>query len=158
MPYTLLATRLPELARRETRMLVVPDGDPDGLPPDSYAFLEGFCDEPGCDCRRAVFFVRSVKRNRIEAVIGWGWEDRRFYVRWLGEDEPLLVDRLRGPSLELAASQGEYADLLLSILADGLSDPGFGELVRAHYAAFRRCIEAEAAQDCDRASDCGHDH
>lgn len=34
------------------------------LPPEEYSFIEMFCDEPECDCRRAFFTVISLPAKK----------------------------------------------------------------------------------------------
>jgi len=62
----------PEIAARETRSITVPPGSPFGLPAGEYGFLEMYCNEPGCDCRRVLFYVIARDRPGVQAVIGWG--------------------------------------------------------------------------------------
>src|SRR5437773_11140809 len=75
---TLFVTPLPELRPRQTRALRVtarkelPDGD--------YGFLELYCDEPGCDCRRVMIDVlREDTEDKIWATLNYGWENVEFY-------------------------------------------------------------------------------
>ena len=50
-------SRFPQTAARETRSLhVVGTGGP--LPPGEYGYLEFYCDEPACDCRRVLLQVK----------------------------------------------------------------------------------------------------
>ena len=77
MPYVPFTKFFPELAPKETRTItILRDGDYD-LPGDEYAYVESFCDEPGCDCRRVFLVVYSSKRNQMVAVIAYGWESRK---------------------------------------------------------------------------------
>jgi hypothetical protein len=93
MPYVPFHNLFPEIAEKETRTVTVLRKTEDGLPPGEYAFLELFCDEPGCDCRRVFFCVISSRRRDVQCVIAYGWEDRDFYVRWMGDDDRLLSSR-----------------------------------------------------------------
>ena len=45
-----------ELAQREVRCLhFLPEAQPSpGPPPDECAYVEFYCDEPDCDCRRVI--------------------------------------------------------------------------------------------------------
>jgi len=84
MPYAMLYQYLPEIAKSETRTVtILHEGDYD-LPAGSYGFLEMFCNEPGCDCRRVFFCVVSEKLNRIEAYIAYGWETQATTENGLG--------------------------------------------------------------------------
>jgi hypothetical protein len=88
MPYSSFHSRFPEIAERETRTVTLLELSDFNLPPAHYSFLEMFCDEPGCDCRRAFFSVVSSLQQDIKAVIAWGWEEREFYAKWMGDNDP----------------------------------------------------------------------
>lgn len=47
----------PKLAASELRTITVAPGSGSTVPADRYAFLELYCDEPGCDCRRVTIAV-----------------------------------------------------------------------------------------------------
>ena len=66
MPFVPLYALFPEVAERETRVLTVPPGTDIGLPPAEYSFIEMFCDEKACDCRRAFFTVFSLPAKQTE--------------------------------------------------------------------------------------------
>ena len=77
-------TRFRDLAAHETRSVTV-RGTP-GLPDGEYGFIEFYCDDPGCDCRRVVINVMcSTTGPRIWASINYGWESLYFYERWMGD-------------------------------------------------------------------------
>ena len=63
MPMTPFMERFPELGRRETRSLIVPQGH--ALPAGEWGFFELYCEEPGCDCRRVTICV-------MRPDTGWG--------------------------------------------------------------------------------------
>ena len=72
MPFVELYVYFPEVAGRETRSITIPPGSGFDLPPDDYGFLELYCNERGCDCRRVLFYVVARSRAGVQAVIGWG--------------------------------------------------------------------------------------
>jgi hypothetical protein len=115
MPYSLFHSRFPKVAERETRTVTVINSADFNLPPARYSFLEMFCDEPGCDCRRVFFSVVSSLQKDIQAVITWGWEEREFYVTWMGNDDPRMIRDLIGPALNLASPQSNIAPALLDL-------------------------------------------
>ncbi len=77
-------SKFPELGARETRSIRVAGRD--DLPDDEYGFIEFYCDEPGCDCRRVRIDVlrEDTGWKRISATISYGWEPVDFYRRWDG--------------------------------------------------------------------------
>src|SRR3990172_12717994 len=105
MPYELLHSLLPDVAERETRTITVLPKSSFPLPPAHYSLCEMFCDEPGCDCRRAMLCVGSSLTQKPEAVIAYGWGSREVYVKWFGEDNPSAIKGLLGPVLNLASPQ-----------------------------------------------------
>jgi hypothetical protein len=142
MPYSLFHSRFPDVAERETRTVIVIDSSDFNLPPARYSFLEMFCDEPGCDCRRVFFSVVSSLQKDIQAVIAWGWEDREFYVTWMGDDDPRIINDLTGPALNLASPQSNIAPALLDLFSKVLlKDTAYVERIKRHYVMFRQKID-----------------
>ncbi len=66
MPYPLFHSRFPEIAERETRTVTLLDHSDFNLPAAHYSFLEMFCDEPGCDCRKTMIQIIKVLRRLKE--------------------------------------------------------------------------------------------
>lgn len=63
----------PEIGIDETRTLTVIQGDGE-LPPDGYGFLELYCVDPRCDCRRVLFNVFAQDRRAHVATISHAFE------------------------------------------------------------------------------------
>jgi len=145
MGFAAFHTRFRELALRETRTITILHKTSAGLPPGEYAFLEMFCDEPGCDCRRAFFYVISPNSKEALAVIAYGWEDRAFYGRWMGSKDPRDMDELQGPVLNLLSPQSKMAPAILEAFKDFLlTDSAYVERVKEHYKVFRSSIRGKA--------------
>src|SRR6185295_18051775 len=73
----------PELAQREVRCVHVgPAADShedDPLPPDEYVYVELYCDDLKCDCRRVLLqMISKTKPDEALAWITFGWEKERF--------------------------------------------------------------------------------
>ena len=142
MPYSLFHSRFPEIAEKETRVVTVNDSAVYNLPAAEYAFMEMFCDEPGCDCRRVFFSVITSHESDVKAVIAWGWEDRAFYRKWLGMNDPAMIKDLKGPALNLSSPQSDLAPALLKLFQNVLlQDSAYIERVKQHYAMFRATVD-----------------
>jgi hypothetical protein len=134
----------PEIAERETRTVTLLQRLPSGLAPGEYSLLEMFCDEPRCDCRRVMFCVFSSRTKEVEATVAFGWESRDFYVKWMGDDDPLVIDDLRGPVLNLGSPQSRQAPAILELIETVvLRDRDYIERVKRHYALFREKIDGK---------------
>ena len=142
MPYVYLREHLPEIAERETRTITVLEQSTTGLPPAEYSLLEMYCDERGCDCRRVFFYVVSLLKNDVKAVIAYGWESPEFYARWMRDDSPEMIEELQGPVLNMGSPQSSLAPAILKIVKDIiLQDCAYVERIKSHYAMFRAKID-----------------
>ena len=82
MPMTPFMERFPEVGARETRSVTVTNRQ--DLPDGEYSFLEFYCNEPGCDCRRVMIDVLRPETgwSKVWATISYGWESLDFYRKW----------------------------------------------------------------------------
>ena len=144
MPMTPFLERFPERGARETRSVTVRGMPP--LPDGDYGFIELYCNEPHCDCRRVMVVVLRPETGwrRFWATINYGWESREFYQRWAqapGGDE----SEWQGPFLDPLSTQSRYAPALLELFQSLLQSPPYVERLKSHYRLFRAAVEKEFA-------------
>jgi len=145
MPFRLFHDLFPEVAEKETRSVYLPECTR-GLPSGWYSFKEMFCDEPGCDCRRAFFWVDASFREGPEAVIAWGWENLAFYERWMKCGDKSDAKELQGPILNMGSPETELAPHILELFEQVLlNDAAYVERIKRHYSVFRGAIEMRGA-------------
>ena len=141
MPMIPFVTRFPELGTRETRCLKVQGLE--NLPNGKYTFLELYCNEPGCDCRRVIISVLREETgwDKIWATIGYGWESLDFYRKWEGGySDPM---ELKGPYLDSLNPQTKYSPVLLDLFRDLIESSDYVERLKRHYRMFRDSIDKE---------------
>jgi hypothetical protein len=144
MIFSLFMEQFPDLGRRETRDIIIMPNHPSGLPAGAYSFLELYCNEPHCDCRRVMFLVVSDWSDEPLACIAYGWETEEFYRQWLMIDDPIMIAEMRGPSLNLASAQSSYAPILLDLAENVLlADRAYIERLKRHYQLMREKINSE---------------
>lgn len=142
MPYVFFHEYFPEIAERETRTITILEQSSTGLPRGQYSFVEMYCDERGCDCRRVFFYMVSSLKKGVEAVIAYGWESPEFYARWMKDDSPEIIEQLQGPILNIGSPQSRLAPAILQIAKDIiLQDKAYVERIKSHYAMFRDRID-----------------
>lgn len=144
MPFELFHTRFPEIAEKETRVVTVLESNKHSasLPPGQYAFLEMFCNEPGCDCRRVFFIVTASPGENEEAVITYGWESAKFYRTWYKQGTSEEIAMLQGPELNVGSPQGRHADALLELFIDLLlPQSDYIDRIKRHYRLFRSTVD-----------------
>ncbi len=79
MPFEQFIARFNELGWKETRTATTLNHAK--LPEDSYGFIEMYCNDEDCDCRRVIFEVFSEKSRKPVAYVSFGWEKAAFYAR-----------------------------------------------------------------------------
>jgi len=145
MPFRMFHDYFPEIAERETRSITVPPQSNLGLPSGSYGFLEMFCDEAGCDCRRVFFTVMASFRTDIQAVIAWGWEDIQFYANWIKYGDRKDAKYLQGPILNIGSPETELSDAILELARSILlEDADYVHRIKRHYRMFRKRVEEQS--------------
>ncbi len=130
----------PEIGLRETRTVALTPNSDLGLPADNYAFLEMYCSDADCDCRRVYFqVIAESDPGVVLAVISWGWEPLAFYRRW-GNFPKTAKDAkgMKGPALALMNRQSDLAPALLELAENVLLlSPEYVERIKRHYTLFR---------------------
>src|SRR5690349_14688707 len=100
--------RFPEVGPAETRCVVLDEGS-SGLKAGKYAFMELYCDDLHCDCRKVVIevFLESEPEMPL-ALINFGWESAEFYRRkeFWGE---MAWQELKNGSLDPVNPQSRHA-------------------------------------------------
>ncbi|MBI1745850.1 MAG: hypothetical protein HYR55_04585 [Acidobacteria bacterium] len=142
MPFVLFHDHFPEIAERETRTIMLASGSQFNLPAGQYSFLEMFCDELGCDCRRVFLYVVSSRRKNVEAVVNYGWESPSFYAKWMKHDDPDIIANLKGPCLNFGSPQSRLAPAILELACNLLlQDEAYIERIKRHYQIFRDKVD-----------------
>jgi len=139
MPMTPFMARFPELGRRETRSLLVRPGN--DLPAGEYGYIEFYCDEPGCDCRRVTICVLRPETgwSKFWATISYGWEGPDFYTEWSSAGSDPV--EMQGPCLDPTNPQTQYAPVLLDLFRIVLQSPDYVERLKRHYRMFRDAVD-----------------
>ena len=150
MPFGPFHEYFPDVAERETRAVtLLKDAD---LPAGTYALVELYCNEAGCDCRRVFLCVVCPPRKDPVAVIAYGWEDRAFYAKWMKDDDPQIIQGLKGPNLNAFSPQSKWAPAALKLVSDiVLKDPAYVARIKRHYEMFRQEVEEGHGEASTRA-------
>ena len=120
-------------ASRETRSVTVPEGL--ALPAGSYAFIEFYCNDPKCDCRRVIFQVcREDTGGKIWATISYGWGTAEYYAKRCGWLKGAKAELMASAMLEPLSPQTELSAELLDMFTDVLlQDDDYVARLKRHY-------------------------
>jgi len=125
----------PDLAKDETRVMHVPAGD--DLPQGAYLFMEAFCTEPECDCRRVLIQVIHAETRRQVATINYAFEAATPPF----DDEPQVF-------LDPMNPQSEYSDRLLKAFETlMLTHETYVARLHRHYEMWKRVVDDPAHPD-----------
>jgi hypothetical protein len=96
------------------------------IPKGTYSFIECYCTEPSCDCRRVTLLVVNEKM-RQKAAICFGFDQQGPFA---------------GPYLDTSNPQSRYAPELLEFFVDSLNaGPGWLDRLYRQYRAVRKKID-----------------
>lgn len=117
---------LPEIAQREVRCIHLQPapGVPltSGLSAGEYAFVEFYCEDLNCDCRRV--FIQVLARHQQDQVlasINYGWEEESFYRERMSYDPDAPRQIVQG-SLDPINTQSEHSEELLELFQQHVLD------------------------------------
>ncbi|MDD2736120.1 MAG: hypothetical protein PHF56_19490 [Desulfuromonadaceae bacterium] len=98
------------------------------IPKGAYGFIELYCTDKECDCRRTTLFVLNEKMQE-KAVISLGFDPD---------------DDMAGPFLDGFYTQSPYAGHLLDIFVELINDnPEFLDAMHRHYREVRTKVEGK---------------
>jgi len=127
MPMSDFFRAFPKLAESELRNFTIGPGTGSDLPAGRYGFIEAYCDEKGCDCRRVMIAVFSEEAQDFVAHINLGFDSE---------------DEMAGPFLDPLDPQGPHAEELLAFFTDKINrDPAHVARLQRHYVQFKERIE-----------------
>jgi preprotein translocase subunit SecA len=118
-----------EVEEHEIRSIVV-DGQ-EGLPDGTFAFVELYCREPGCDCRRVMINVLDLERKRHIATINHGFDPPK--AHWRDEGQTFL-DPLN--------TQGRWSAGFLEFFLEMIArDADYRIRLERHYEMWKRVVD-----------------
>lgn len=126
--------RFRDLAFKETRSITVLAGQP--MPADEYGFLEFYCTNKSCDCRRVMIKVLGQHSgDKVWATISYGWESADFYRKWSpGIDN---AEDLSRPTLDPLNPQSKQAAYFLETFEYMIEDKAYVDRLKRHYKMFK---------------------
>lgn len=131
---TAFFAKFPEIAINETRTIFVKGGS--DIPDGEYGFIETYCEDTACDCRRVLIQVLSPQTpGKVWATINYGWESLEFYEKWFTNKD--LAKECMGATLDPLNPQSKYAHKLLEIFNHIVLDKEYIERLKRHYSMFK---------------------
>ncbi len=113
------------------------------LPDGDYMFVDAYCTDPCCDCRKTMIMVYH---NDVHvSTISFGWESAAFYQEWMGtSSEDDIVMPMSGASIDITSPDGVSPGGMLAFFRALLDDNWIARF-KTHYAGVKARV-AETGQ------------
>ncbi len=147
MEFELLYNKLPQIAEKETRRITIENNINIPGGGGEFAYIESFCNDKDCDCRRVMFNVTQLDIEPAVhyATIAYGWEDMKFYKEWSYGMPDYIIKMFKGPIDDPTLIQTKYSPAFLNLFKELLlPDKMYIERVKRHYFLFKLKLGGEA--------------
>lgn len=136
----------PALSQSELRNIFITERNPYPLiPVGNYAFLEMFCPDIDCDCRKVIIPIVSINPNKTWAILHYGWACEKHYQRWWGKNHdgyrPLSGAYFDPPTDN--PLQQAFLELFKQMIE---SDPHYAQRIERHYQMFKKAMRKKLAK------------
>lgn len=84
----------------QVRSVVIAD-DP-FLPSGEYTFIDTYCTDKTCDCRKTI--LQIFHEEKLVSIVSFGWESPSYYQRWLRSPElHEMAKEMSGVSIDFSS-------------------------------------------------------
>ena len=105
------------------------------LPDGEYSFIDMYCADPACDCRKTM--IQVMHNGNLVSIINYGWESATFYENWMGSSEKgNTVPKMHGASIDITSPNLVSTDGTLALFNALLNDIWIAKFKR-HYDEFK---------------------
>lgn len=95
------------------------------LPDGEYQFIDMYCADPSCDCRKTM--IQVLHEGKLVSIINYGWESSDFYKRWMGsESAEEWMPQMQGASIDISSPDRVSAKGILSLFNSLLDEKWIG--------------------------------
>jgi hypothetical protein len=108
------------------------------LPDGEYTFIDTYCADPECDCRKTM--IQVMHNGKIVSVINYGWESAIFYENWMSSSEKdISIPKMHGASIDITSPDLVSRDGMLALFNALLNDIWVAKFKR-HYDEVKAAI------------------
>lgn len=105
------------------------------LPDGNYRFVDMYCTDPACDCRKTMILV--YRDDVHVSTINFGWESAAFYQEWIGDShEDDIGVSMNGASIDITSPDGVSPRGMLAFFL-ALLDENWLAKFKKHYAGVK---------------------
>ncbi len=111
------------------------------LPSGEYTFIDTYCNDNTCDCRKTI--IQIFHDKKLVSIVSFGWESPKFYLRWLNSTRDLeFAKEMSGVSIDpsspdLVSPQG------ILLLVKHLMDSKWISMLKENYRLIRKTTKPD---------------
>ncbi|MCF6313703.1 MAG: SEC-C domain-containing protein [Verrucomicrobiales bacterium] len=111
------------------------------LPDGEYVFLDTYCTDNKCDCRKTI--IQVFHEDLLVSILSFGWESPKFYLRWLHNTQDReFAKEMSGLSIDHSSPNRVAPEAMLS-LVDHLMDETWISVLKGNYKQIRKTIRPD---------------
>ena len=111
------------------------------LPPGEYTFIDTYCTDNTCDCRKTI--IQIFHDEKLVSIVSYGWESPKFYLRWLGSTRDLeFAKEMSGVSID-PSSPDRVSPQGILLLIKHLMDPKWISMLKENYRLIRKITKPD---------------
>lgn len=119
---------------------VVLAGDPN-LPSGEYTFIDTYCTDNTCDCRKTI--IQIFHEKKLVSIVSFGWESPKFYLRWLkSTKDRKLAKEMSGLSIDFSSPNRVSPEGILQLL-NHLLDEKWISMLKENYRLIRETTKPD---------------
>ena len=108
------------------------------LPDGEYGFIDTYCCDPECDCRKTM--IQVMHNGKLVSVINYRWKSAAFYEKWMGSSaKDHMMPSMNGPSIDITSPDLVSREGVLALFDALLNDIWRGKF-KKHYKEVKSAI------------------
>ena len=105
------------------------------LPDGEYCFIDKYCTDPSCDCRKTM--IEVIHNGKFVSLINYGWESPEFYQRWMGDSELEQIAPMSGASVDISSPDRVSSEGILGLF-QALLNEEWKKAFKTNYSLVKR--------------------
>jgi hypothetical protein len=112
------------------------------LPDGDYSFIDMYCSDPKCDCRKTM--IQVLRNGKHVSTINYGWESAVFYKMWMGSSSwDNQFPPMSGATIDLTSPNLVAEEGMLGLFNALLNDMWIAKFKR-HYKEVKAAVSNRA--------------
>ena len=131
-----------EIIGQAHRVRTIELRDSPQLPDGEYAFIDSYCTDPTCDCRKTM--IQVMHDGDHVSTINYGWESPEFYRQWVGGDPDESMYRMCGATIDFTSPNKVSPEGMLALFHALLNEKWLAMIKKNYKVVKKQLADTEA--------------